>query len=763
MRSWLEFTFNHRFLVLAFVLSTLAFAIWQIRTLKQDNSIEAMLPKDDPQLKIHHEMRDRFGSDEMTLVAWKSEHLFSNEEIKKIHSLTDALELLDEVEWISSLSNINTVSSDGESINVKPLIDPGKRAFTDLELADLLRKATGDPLLAGTIISAAGEATAITLGVKKISNPEMRVTLMEKVYKILDEHGGRDAYWLAGAAPIHMAYVESISHDGRIFLPAVLIVISLMLWFVFRSITGIVVPFIAMIAVALLTMGAYALAGRTINVVSTMLPPLIMLMTTSAVVHMIAHTRQQKSTLARSAVIAGCATVALPIFLNCLTSGIGFGSLSVSEIIPVRNFGIFAAVGLAMVFFVCMTVVPIVLTLKPVPAVQADAKRAGLSDRLIHGLISQCEKLTLRYRRSILLLCLALFILTAYGISQVRVQTNLMDYFDPQTRVRQDLQHIQEHLTGAMSLDAIVESEGKKKVTEPEIIRYVDGITRDLKAQPVIISAHSISTYLKRTHELFTGETDSLPPTRQHNAQYLLLGKSDKNGRLIRQFIDPVQKNLRITGRTKYVDTRQGAAVEKWLLERLEQDKPEGVVTYLSGIIPVYINMVFSLVGGQVRGFALALGLIGIVMILLQRSVRIGLAAMVPNVLPVVITAGLMGFAGIPLNSATAMISSIAIGIAVDDTIHFTTFFSRFRKEGLSTEAALSKVLHAVGPAMLTTSMVLATGFGVLMLSNFAPLRMFGLLSALTMLSAVIGDLIVLPTLLSLVDKRDVKRVSKPA
>ena len=729
------------------------FCVLELTGVKQDNRIEAMLPENDPQLKIHHEMRDRFGSDEMTLIAWQTDRLFSNEEIRKIRDLTERLGDLDEVEWISSLTNCSTVTGDLDTIDIAHLIDNTVDTFSPDQLESIRDQALADPILIGTLIGKNGDATSITMGLRVSDDPEMRVKLMKGIHEVLADFGGREKFWLAGAAPIHAAYVESISHDGMIFFPAVLLLISLMLLFIFRSFAGVAVPFTAMAAVAVLTMGAYVWAGKTVNVVTTMLPPLIMLMTTSAVVHIISHTRQHPGVAARKAVLVGTAAVGAPIFLNCLTSGIGFSSLAVSEIVPVRNFGIFAAVGLGMVFLFCMTAVPILLAFRPVPPLVGEGRRDPWGDKLIKRFVTGCELLTTRFRWRILILSAMVLAVAGYGISRIEVQTNLMDYFDPQTRIRRDLDNIQKHMSGAMSLDVIVESVNGKQVIEPDVIRYADGVMRDLGRKPDILSAHSVTTYLRRMHEVMAGEKDALPESRPLIAQYLLLSGSDENGRLVDPFLDSGRTILRITGRTKHVGTKQGVVLQKWLLERLEEDKPEGVKAYLSGIIPVYINMVHILVGGQLRGFGLAFILITVIMILMQRSFKLGLASMIPNLLPVAVTAGGMGLAGVPLNSATAMIASIAIGIAVDDTIHFTTFYRRFRLQGLTTEAAITKVIHRAGPAMVTTSLVIFAGFGVLMLSDFGPLRMFGMLSALTMISAVMGDLIVLPALLSVVDK----------
>jgi len=755
MTAWIELLLRHRALVLLISAGLLILAAWQAAGVKTDNSLERLMPENDPQMTILRQVYEQFGSSEITLVAWQTDALFSNEEIAKIRELTARFEDLPEVQWVTSLTNTTSVSDIDDALVVEPLIAADRATFTAAELAAIRERALADTLLHDALLSPDGRTTAITLGLERLDdvNPEFRIEFAKKIEDILDEFGGHTNYWLAGTAPIQKIYNASIKHDMLVFYPVTIALLALALFFAFPFISGVLTPFLAMASLSILTMGAYALAGNTINVVTTMLPPLIMVITTSAMVHLIAHCRRIEGGDPRRAVVHAAALVALPVLLNVLTDMVGFGSLTISRVLPVRNFGIFSVVGLALIFLFTVTVAPVLLSYRPPPPLTLPTGRASRSDRLIRHIIRGCEVASLGHRRLIIIFSLAVFGLAGYGISRIVVETNLMDHFDEQSRIRRDLQAIQEHLTGVMSLDLILETAEDDGALDAETIRYADEVMHDFAAQEIMLSAQSLSSVLRRIHRLYTRE-DGLPPSTEANVQYFdfFLGGA---GRLIEQYIDPSRRTLRIAGRHRYVSSRQSMELGKWVEARLAQDRPAGVKrAYLSGLTPVYNNMVHNIVSGQLWGFSLALMLIAVIMVLMQRSLKLGLLVMIPNVLPVALTAGVMGLAGISLNTATAMIASIAIGLAVDDTIHFTTFYRRYRRENLTPEDAIRRVLHEVGPAMITTSLVLFIGFFVLVFSDFGPMRMFGLLSSLAIFSALLGDLLVLPALLPLVDRR---------
>jgi len=312
------------------------------------------------------------------------------------------------------------------------------------------------------------------------------------------------------------------------------------------------------------------------------------------------------------------------------------------------------------------------------------------------------------------------------------------------------VRHIESHLTGTSTLDVVFAFDSPGQAKEPENLAKVERLAQHLAAQPVVTDSFSLGDILKRMNQVFHGGDPSfyrLPKSREEIAQYLLLYSMSGEEEDLTRYVDDDYQTAVLASRLKTVSSAQMEVFIQEVKEYIRKAFP-GSWVRLTGISVLVTNSIDAIVTGQIRSLGLAVAIISVIMAVLFQSVRLALLSMIPTVIPILMTLGLMGWAGIPINTATAVISCVAIGIAVDDTIHYMT---RFRKEfqNQPDEAvAAFRSLTSAGRALYLTSFILTVGFMVLVFSHFKPIIYFGFLMAVTMISALVGDLILLPVLL---------------
>ncbi|MDP8223068.1 MAG: MMPL family transporter, partial [Candidatus Lernaella stagnicola] len=494
------------------------------------------------------------------------------------------------------------------------------------------------------------------------------------------------------------------------------------------------------------------LMNRSLNLVTNIIPPLVLVIGLAVIVHVLNRYEEAYRRIGRQreALIEAVAHLVHPCFLTSLTTAIGFASLAISRIKPIRETGLLAAFGVMMAFVISIALAPAILSrLKPPVGRERRSPRHDAVDRVLQA----CARLVVRRPRLVLVVSFVTTGLAIVGMTQLTVETNLIEYFKPESRIRSSFRFLQEHISGANSLEFFLEADRDEAMIEPEVLRAVEALQREMEKSPRVTSTQSLADLVKLLNRALHGDDEAffrIPDTREEVAQLLLLlSMSDDRGGLD-HFTDLNYRHGRIAARMTTVPSQ---VLRGWLDHFnafADETFPDYVHAAATGEVVLYVNMERELVAGQLKGFAIAIIIIIACVVLVFWSWRVGAYSMYPNIMPVAMTLGLMGLARIPINLATCMIPSIAIGIAVDDTIHF---LARFRAEYRAQQqpdiaAAIHVTLATTGRAMVITSVVLFGGFLVLLASQFQPNLYFGALTALTMVWALLADLLTVPALL---------------
>jgi len=447
----------------------------------------------------------------------------------------------------------------------------------------------------------------------------------------------------------------------------------------------------------------------------------------------------------REVVVATLQELWKPCMVAALTTVAGFVSLLVSDIPPMRHFGVAAAIGTLFSLLIAFTFLPACWLLVRRPVAR---RHDPLEPDLFDGLLLRLGTLVTQQPRRIIVLVALVALLAVLGVLRLRVETNLLEYFDKGTALVQDTLYVEHHLAGVEDVRISLRADEPDQILTLDTLHHIQAVVRFLEAQPGVDRVTSLLDYLKAMNQAFHNEDRRfyrLPESEPLIQQYMLL----YDGKDLVHFLDEDRQWAAVYVRVHDHSSAQIGQLIEETRRHLAADLPPTLTGRVTGPAVLVTNLVDTLVRSQTESLALASLVIFAMVALLFRSIGTGLLAMLPNLLPILLNLGLMGWLGIPLDTATAMIAAVAIGIAVDDTVHLLSTYRGHLAHGATPPQAVSLSLAAKGRAVIFTTLVLTAAFGIVTVSRFLPTAHFGALSAVTMVSALVGDLVFLPSLIT--------------
>lgn len=718
----------------------------QLPRVKTVDNVDYFTVEGDPDVAFHQTIKGTFGDDEFFIIAFSSPDLFTPPLLRMIADITLELEAFPEIRKVQSLSNVDYVHGEEDYFEVRPFLE--RIPDTADGLRTLKEQALGEGLYAGNLISADGKTTAIAVFPDMSSaDGGFRKHLLEKTEAVLDKHRGLvDSFRLAGWTVTNYGLSHYMKADVSVFIPLCYLFVTLTVWLVFRNLRLTLLAVINISVCTGATMGAFPLLGITLNNITTIVPPLIMAMALSDVVHIFAHLDRdllESSNSPAEALGTVLQRIITPSFLCSLTTAVGFISLVVSDIPPIRDFAYTASLGMVFEFlFSFLLLPPLLLRCRPESVFTHERHGTAFTTPL-----KTLSDFVQRRPRSI---CVATALLMGISVWQamgIKVETNLLEFFKSTTPLRQDLDFVESRLSGVGSLDISIKAPSPDTFRDPAALRVIERLQAHAGTLAGVDRTMSFVDFLKDMNQAFHNQDPTfhaLPDSREMVSQYLLLYDSDD----IEDFITATYDHARVLVRISEHSSAGQAKIIEDLRAFIAGMDAGGLEIRITGRAVQDVNTIDALVWGQVQSLAMAAAVIFLIMFLALRSFATGALSIIPNIFPIALNFGIMGALGIPLNTATALISVVALGIAVDDTIHFLTEYNRKRAKNIQVRDALHQVTMEKGVALTATSVILTIGFGVLILSNFTPTMNFGGLSALIMITAWIGDIIVLPALM---------------
>ena len=698
--------------------------------------------------------KEQFGSDDRIIVAWKVDpSVFSSKGIKQVQEVTQALEALDFVDEVKSLSTVSDIWGEGEDFYAQPPFGE------DVEITDLEKvkeRVLANPILARNFVSPDGK-TASCIVFLSTSAQEDKLKVIPKVYEVVDKLLGRGNYYLSGSAVVDYFYTRYMEEDLKVFLPLILLLILIILFLTFGNVGGILFPFLTIVMSLIWSLALLYIFKFPMNNVTTIIPPVIVAISIADSIHFVAELlqrhRREGLPVDRTLISRTVRHIFKPCLLTSVTTAIGFASLSVSRIVPVKQMGIVSAIGVLFALVITFTVLPALLELFPAlldKQIIRVSRRGNGFDRLLEAI----ARFDWGYRGWILSLAGVLVILSIWGAFRIRTETIMINYFKKDTEVYKSTVFIQDNLGGIHFVNVSLRAKDPSTFKDPEVLERLERLEAFARDLPKVDKVITVNEYLKLMNKALHGDDPAyyrLPEKRSTIEQYLLLYDIEDMQDFVNEDWNWVNVQVRTSensslGLMRLIDQIREKAQEEFSGSDVE------VSVVGRSVLEAETNQLVT--QGQIQSLGLAFLLIFLLMFVVFRSWKVGLLSMFPNVLPLVFNFGIMGWLGIRLDSATSMISAVGIGIIVDDTIHFLHSLIEHRRT-MDLKSAVRAVLLEKGRPIVFTSVILFCGFVILVTSRFSPTSAFGMLTSVLMISALIADIVIFPAFLYVLsDKR---------
>ena len=738
----------HRLPVLLLLVGLTALLAVPLRGLRVAQSETQELSADDPDVLYFNEFQQRFDTAELMVILVRADDIFTSDVLRTLQAVTDAVLELPRVRNVFSLANAVSFRATEGEFDPEPFLDtiPESRQILRRKRAEAL----ANPRWVRNLVSPDGTTASVNVMLAALAESSSdRIAVVDDVRAVLDRHRRPGVEFLVtGISPLMRDMRTCVGRDVRNFLWLTPLLILVLLFFTFRTLPGVVIPMIVIVTAVVWTLGLFAACGRALGMATAMVPTLIAVICLSDVIHILSHyyelqprnhDRREVLAVAMDHMLNAC-------FMTSITTAAGFASMVVSPIRTIREFGLAAAVGILVAYLLAVTLVPILLSFVPVA-------RAGRRQRRepqgLARLLDRASGTSPLRQRFLPFLLLLLVLACAAGISRLRVETQISSFLPDSAPSVRALTALQEKMAGFGSLEIGVDG-APGVFKEPWALAELVALQVFLESREEIDKAFSFAGILQELHRGRAGDgsTDSIPADRGTIAEYILLLSLSDQPELVQALVSKDYGSARVTARMQAVTTKQQvqllAAVDDFAREHTDSR----LQVHTTGVSKLYATRITALVRSQLLTLIVTCLVIGALLALHMRSVRVAVLSMAPNVLPVLATLGMMGLAGISLNLSTVMISCIALGIAVDDTIHFLVRYRRETRGGAGIEEAIRRTVRSTGRAMVSTSAVIAAGFALFIFSRFGPNRHFGVLMAFTMVAALMADVVLLPFLI---------------
>jgi predicted RND superfamily exporter protein len=754
MGRYTDFLIRNRLLILL-LMGVISFVCLSfLPSLRINDNFDELALQNDADFQFFQEFLEQFGHDEIIVVAFKAEDVLSVENLLFIGRLESSLKEIAHVSGIVSLVSAKDVRSDGDTIEIVNLVE--RLPETPEEWDALEQRIRSHPLYFGALVSEDFRVAAIHLKLdENISNRKAREDLINELEEILGRESARTGkrLYMAGSPAIAAYVTKQTFRDLVVYLPFTLLLVVGSMFLIFRNYYLTVIPFLAVFLSVLWTVGVLTLITGELNLVTILIPTMVFVIGTSDIVHVLANYQDSvyKAENRREAVVRMVELSAIPCLLTSLTTMVGFGSMVISNIIPVRQLGVYSAVGIGFAYVVGIVLIPILLSyLRHLHLMELRTKENPIPGRL-KPVLRRMAEIDITKPRTVIGVSIALLLVTYAGFRKLHVDADATNWFGKESELKKSYEMVNENIGGGAVFYISIEMDDADSFTAPAVLGRIEALEDFLEAEPNVGKVLSLSDVVKHLNFKFNDEDEryfSIPEDQAAVAQLLLMASLSDDEGFLEEFVDPDYRKAVLTVLMSGSDLASNSPIIDQTRTYLKETFPSESKIHLTGRALLLTNLHDPLLRGLRNSLLLAAVLIFLMVSVSFRSVKIGLLSMVPNFLPVAFTFGVMGLLGIPLNLFTTPFACIALGIAVDDTIHFIARFRiEFRRERDYRKATYG-TMESVGKALIFTSFIFTAGFFIFLVSGFQVTRNFGALVGFTVLGALTADLFLLPVLI---------------
>ena len=797
--------YDNKFKVLVAILALVIALALNLPKITFNTSTEGFLYKDDPQILAYNDFRDQFGRDESIIIAIKTEDVFDPSFLSTLFKLHNDIEQnAPFIKEISSLKNARKTTGNKDELIVGELFEDGIPRDVK-QLAAIKQFALSNSIYRNLYLNEAATFTTIiittqtytSLGVQNETESELLEsgfdddidfvdfesnepkpsnsnTVSEKLefinvletnqlIAVIEEtlqkyQNDNMNFYIAGSPIVTKNLQASLINDMSTFILYVIITIALLLLIMFKRVSGIVLPLFIVVLTLLSTIGSMALSGAPITALTQPLPSLLLAVGVGASVHLLAmfykkydEVKDKKTSIAYALEHSG-----LAILMTSLTTAASLAAFSFSDIEPIAKLGIFAALGVCYQLILTLVFLPALISLLPIKSKQLSlVEKPMLLNRLVHNL----GVASITYPKSIV--CIAGFIIVVSLIlaSTMQFSHNPLHWFAKDNEVRINTEIIDKELKGTITIEVILDTGNENGVYEPEFLNAIEATTKHiytLKGEHYFIGKIiSINDVIKEINKALNENQQSeyrIPQNKELIAQEFLLFENSGSDDL-EKIVDSRFSKTRMTIKMPWVDAIEYMDLMDELKTILNDAFKDTATVSITGTLPILADTITKSIKSSIESYIIAFGVIAILMVIFLGSFKLGLLSMLPNLTPIMFGIAFMVAFDMPLDMFTILIGAIAIGMVVDDTVHFLHNFSRYYSQTNDVDKSILLTINSTGRAIFITSIVLSSGFLVFMFASMTNLFNFGLIMGVVVIVAMAADLILVGAMMKLIVK----------
>jgi len=735
---------KNRWIIIATVIVLTLFFGYQTRFISINSDIVSSLPDDDPAALLFKNIGNQFGGNEMGMIVLESDNVFKNDLLRHVKQITDSLKITHGVSTVTSLTNILDIKSTEEGIEIGKLIDEYNLPDKQSQLDSLKTYVFSKEMYKGAIVSEDGTATVIMFTLSP--DADKQAVAKEIKEKVEANHFPEIIYF--GGLPFMVNDVSDLIISDIVWLlPIVFIVIALILYISFKSFRGVIMPLLTAGIAVIWTVGIMVTAGHKLTIILNIVPIILLAVGSAYTIHVINSFNVSKTTDINQTIIKALGYIIIPVVLAAVTTAIGFVSFVLGAYLTmIRDFGIFTAIGVTVSLILAIFFVPALTSVFSKNKSNLTAELPEKKTILSHVILQPLSNLLFKHPKYIFSIWGILLVISIVGMFLIKTSTNMADYFkkDNPTRISEDL--MQKKFGGSFPVFVVFDGD----VQSPDVLKSMIKTEQFMKQDPNISITQSVADLIEQMNDAML-EGKKIPDDRTKIEQlWFLLDGQDVMPQLVSE---DLERGI-IQSKFASVENNEIEEFTKKMQEFIQENSSENCRIELTGMPSVYVRLNDSLIKSQFSSLLIALVLVVLIVGMIFRSFSKGIYSTIPIIATILVLFGFMGFTGIPLDIATVLVGSIALGIGIDYSIHFISGFNSHLKENGDAEKAIEKTLLSSGKAIIINVTSVAAGFLVLLFSQLVPLQNFGLLVAISMFGSGLGSLTLLPVILILANRK---------
>lgn len=781
--------FKNRIKVLGITLALVASLAWQVRDIEINASTEEMLHENDPHLIAYNHFKEQFGKSDPILVMVEAPDLFNDTFIQRLKKLHEDFEHhVPYLSEITSLVNVRSTYGDRDTLLTDELLK--NWPDTSIPRGKIKPYALSNSYYRNYVLSEDGGSTGIVIErmdhallsetseldgfgdefsmegadsgtpVSHQLSAKQVTEIIQAIQQVIDRHQTRDfKLSFTGSDPMVDTFNRTSDLDMKKFVVLSGLIIILFLILLLRRISGVVYPLTIVSSASICTMGLMALSETPISIMTTVVPSFIMAVGVADAVHILAIFYKQFDGGAEKeeAISYAMGHSGLAVLMTSVTTAAGLLSFSLAEIATIAEMGIFASIGVILALLFTVVLLPALISFFPVSTkkTKASPPGPGIMDRILGGF----ARVSTSHPFKIIGISTLFLVVSVWFCFKLELSSRIIDYFPEDHPARITLEHIEDRLKGSVVVEVIVDTGVENGIQDPLFLRKIQALSEEInqiKADGIYVGkVFSIIDIVKEINQALHGNEPSyytIPQTRKEVAQNLFL-LENRGAHDLQKLTDSRFSKARITLKTKWADSMDYKPFVAHLEKRFREEfGPETTIT-VTGIAALLAWTIPAALHSMLESYAIALVVITLLMVIMLGDIKMGLLSMFPNLLPIIMVMGLIDTVGLKLDINTLFIGSIAIGLVVDDTIHFMYNFRKYFNQTGDSFKAVELTLTGTGRAMLVTSIVLAANFFIMLTGELNHTNRFGFFSGIVIILALLADFLLAPALMTVATK----------